>query len=142
MTDTAVDPLTTRTRIAVAIARGFAASLGHDNVTATHISVGLLREGENPAVAVLHQSGVALRAIRRELEGLLDSRGRTGPEEVALPLTPGEQQVVEHARAESRLRDDENLGTEHLLLAILREAHSPAAQAFARRGISFETALT
>lgn len=142
MTESLVLPLTTRTRIALAIARGIGASRGDDELTPTHIALGLLREGENPAVAALWHAGVPLPALRRELEAELGAPHRPQPHEAALPSTPGEQRLVDLASAESRLRDDKYLGTEHLLLAMLRDAGTPTAQAFARHGFEFETAVT
>lgn len=142
MTETVGLPLTTRTRIALAIARGIAASRGDDDVTASHIALGLLREAENPAVAALHHGGVDLRALRRELEAELGLPGRPRPGEVALQLTPGEQRIVDQAATESRQRNEGFIGPHHLLLAMLRERESPTARAFARHGFQFETAVT
>jgi ATP-dependent Clp protease ATP-binding subunit ClpC len=142
MADTVGFPLTTRARIALAIARGIAASRGDDDVTPSHIALGLLREAENPAVAALHRGGVDLRAIRRELEAELGPPGRPRPGEVALQLTRGERRIVDLATAESRRRKEEYLGPHHLLLAMLREPDSPTAQAFARHSFPFETAVT
>ena len=55
MPDTVTYPLTSRTYVALSIARGIAAGLGHDDLTATHIALGILREAENGAVAALHR---------------------------------------------------------------------------------------
>jgi ATP-dependent Clp protease ATP-binding subunit ClpC len=142
VTDTVGFPLTTRTRIALAIARGIAASRGDDDVTPSHIALGLLREAENPAVAALQHGGVDLRAIRREFEVELGPPGRPRPREVTLQLTPGEQRIGDLATTESRLRNEEYLGPHHLLLAMLREPDSPTAQTFARHSFLFETAVT
>lgn len=142
MTETTLLPLTSRARISLAIARGVAASVGHDNLTPVHIALGLLREGENPAVAALHSSGVALRTLRRELEAQLDPRGRTQPHQVAIQETPGEGQVVARAIAESTHRNGEFVGPHHLLLALLRDPNAPIAQLFARHGVSYESAVT
>ena len=121
MTEGLVLPLTTRTRIALAIARGIGAARGDDDLTPTHIALGLLREGENPAVAALWHAGVPLPVLRRDLEAELGTRHWPRPQEAVLPSTPGEQRVLDLARAESRQRNDEYLGTEHLLLAMLRD---------------------
>ena len=133
--------LTTRTRVALAIARGIAASLGHDDVTATHIALGVLREAENPAVAVLQHARIDLRLLRQDLEQQLPPRRRPHPDVITLPSTPGEDRLVQQAAAESQLRHSPYLGTEHFLLAILRDASSPAARAFARHALTLDTAL-
>ena len=142
MPDTVGIPLSTRARIALAIARGIAASRGDADLTPSHIALGLLREAENPAVAALQHGGVDLRAVRRELETELGPPGRPRSGEVAVDLTPGERRMVELAAAESRRRQEEYLGPHHLLLAVLRESRSPAAQAFARHSFVFDTAVT
>src|SRR5688572_15718015 len=113
MTDASVPPLTTRTRIALAIARGVAAAYGHDNLTAEHVAIGLLREGENPAVAALHHAGVPYGTIRRELERDLQQTPRTrqyDPLDIAIPTTDGEQLLLSNAIAESRSRHADYIG--------------------------------
>jgi ATP-dependent Clp protease ATP-binding subunit ClpC len=127
-------PLTTRSRVALAISRGIAASMGHDDVTPAHVALGLLREGENPAVAALYNAGLALRDVRRDVEAALPPRGSPRPSEVAIPLSSGEEQVIAQAAAEARSMANEFIGPAHLLLAILRDADTPAARAFARYG--------
>jgi ATP-dependent Clp protease ATP-binding subunit ClpC len=134
-------PYTSRTRVALSIARGLAAARGDTDVTTTHLALGLLREGQNLAVAALLHAAVPLGAVRQELEAALGPPpGRPRPDDVAVPLTPGEQGAVEQARTESRLLGNEYVGPEHLLLAILREQSSPAGQVFARHGFSSATA--
>jgi ATP-dependent Clp protease ATP-binding subunit ClpC len=141
MTELAYD-FTTRTRVALAIARGIAAASGSDDVSPAHIALGLIREGENPAVAALDHAGVPLRALRKEITAELGPPGHPRRGEVALPATPGEQQVVDRAAAEARERNHEYVGTEHLLLAVLRDSSSGTAQIFARRGFGFDTAIS
>ena len=142
MTETGVLPMTTRTRVALAIARGIAASRGDEDLSPEHVALGLLGEGQNPAVAALHYGRVDLGATRRELEAELGAPEQPRPGEVALQPTPGEQRIVEQATAESRRRKDEFLGPHHLLLAMLRDTNSPVARTFARHGFDFETAVT
>jgi ATP-dependent Clp protease ATP-binding subunit ClpC len=127
--------------VALAIARAIAAARGDADVTPTHIALGLIREGENAAVAVLEHRGVALRSLRRELERLLGPPpGGTEPEAVVLPLTQGERDVLAAAGAWSRREGDEHVGPEHLLLAILADGATHTAQTLARHGIGTESA--
>ena len=142
MAEPPLRPYTSRMRLALSIARGLAAAHGDADVTTTHLALGLLREGQNLAVAALLHAAVPLRVVDRELEAALGPPGRPRPDEVAVPLTPGEERAVEQARAESHLRGNQYVGSEHLLLTILREPSSPAAQAFARHGFSLATART
>jgi ATP-dependent Clp protease ATP-binding subunit ClpC len=135
-------PYSSRTRVSLAIARAIAAGRGDTDVTPIHIALGLLREGENAAVAVLHHRGAALHTLRHELELLLGPPpGRAQPEEVVRPLLPGEQEVVAQARICSRREGDEHVGPEHLLLALLADRESPVAHTLAQHGLETESAI-
>ena len=142
MTEKPVLCLSTEARISLAIARGVAASRGDDDVSPTHIALGILREEENPGVAILWRAGVALPVLRHELEAKLGPPSHPHPHESVLPTAPGEQRAIEGAEVESRQRSDPYIGTEHLLLAMLRHADTPTAQAFARHGVDYQTAVT
>jgi ATP-dependent Clp protease ATP-binding subunit ClpA len=142
MPDTITYPFTNRTYVSLSIARGIAAGSGHSDLTAAHIALGILREAENAAVAALHHGGVALRHLRHELEAELPPRGHPRFGEVLLPATPGEQGIVDLAVTEAATLNDEYLGNEHLLLAVLRDPSTPVAQTFSRQGFTYEAALT
>ena len=133
-------PITSRTYVALAIARGIAAANGHADLTGCHVALGILREGENPAVAALHRAGVSLRQLRRDLEAALPKPGHVRFGEVTLPATPGEHEIVEGAFAEAVSRDNEFVGNQHLLLVLLRQPDSAAGQIFARHRVTYETA--
>lgn len=142
MPDTITLPFTNRTYVSVSIARGIAAGYGHDDLTAVHLALGILREGENAAVGAIHHGGVALRHLRHELEAALPPRGHPRFGEVLLPATPGEQAIVELAVAEASALNDEYLGNEHLLLALLRGPSNPVALILSRHGFTREAAVT
>ena len=142
MPDTTTYPFTNRTYVSLSIARGIAAGRGHDDLTAAHIALGILREAENGAVAALHHGGIALLKLRRDLEADLPPLGHPRFGEVVLPATPGEEEIVERAVAEVAALNDEFLGNEHLLLAMLRDPSTPVAQIFSRHGFTYEAALT
>ena len=134
-------PLTTRGRIALAIARALAAGRGDPDVTPTHMALGLLREGENGAVALLDFRGRTSPTLRTALELALGPiTGRPLPGEVVVPLTPGEGRLVAQARVEAEVHGHEYIGPEHLLLAILRDEHSPASKVFATQGFDLASA--
>lgn len=142
MPDTIACPFTSRTYVSLSIARGIAAAMGHADVAATHIALGILREGENPAVGALQHGGVALRKLRHELEAELPPHGHPRFGEVVLPVTRGEHEIVELAIAEVAALDDRVLGNEHLLLAILRDPNTAIARTFSQHGFTYEAALT
>lgn len=140
MKEAVAHPLTSRTYVAVAVARGVAAAYGHEDLADAHVALGVLREGENPAVAALQHAGVPLSALRRELEAALPRRGRPQRGVVALPATPGEAELMDRAVAEARRQGSEYVGTEHLLLALLRDEESQSARLFARHGFGVDEA--
>jgi ATP-dependent Clp protease ATP-binding subunit ClpC len=136
-------PYSTRMRLCLAIARGIAATRGDTDITPLHVALGILREGENPAVAALTHAGVATAKVRVEIERALGQpRGWPRPGEVCIGTTPGEQRVVEEACRASRERGDEYLGPHHLLLALVQDSDSQTAQIFARHGIDTASART
>lgn len=141
MSDAAPLPLSSRARVTLAIARSIAAARGDEDLSPAHISLGLLREGENAAVATLHHAGADLHALRSDLESALGPERRPRPGEVSLPSTPGESLVRAQAATESQRRHEAFLGPQHLLLALLRNADGPVARVCARHGINYETAL-
>lgn len=134
-------PFTSRTRVALAIARGVAAGRGDRDLTTGHVTVGILREGANAALSALWYAGMSEDAIVRlssHLEHSLgDSPGHMPPRQVTVDLTPGEQEVLRLSELEADRLDDPYLGTEHILLAILRLDDS-VTKVFADRGISVE----
>jgi ATP-dependent Clp protease ATP-binding subunit ClpC len=132
-------PFSSRTRVALSIARALAAAMGHDDVTDAHVMIGILREGENPAVAALQHAGVPLERLRQELEQALPPLGRPRPREVARPLTKGERRLVARGDVERRRLRHRPLGTEHLLLAAVHDEMGPVAQALARHGVRYDT---
>ena len=135
-------PFTSRTYVSLAIARGIAVAYGHADLTAFHVALGFLREGENSAVAALHDAGISLHALRHELEAALPERGRPVAGQVLLPETPGERAIVQSAALESNAFHPEYIGNEHLLLALLRDTESPISQMFSRHGVTYESAAT
>src|SRR5574341_851572 len=140
-------PLTNRTRIVLGIARGIAAHLGSDDLSPAHVALGLLREGENPAVALLWRAGVALQVVRAEIERPLQQeaerpgRRPSQSDEVLLPPTPGERRILDTASAEAQVLNAPCLGPEHLLLALLRDSDTPTADVLARHGVRYESAF-
>ena len=136
-----VRPLTSRTRVALAIARGIAAARGDRDLSETHIAVGILREGSNAALSALWYAGMSENDMRRLSSyfehSLGEPSGYIGPREVTIELTAGEQELLRLSDLEADQLNDPYLGTEHILLAILR-SDDRAAQKFAENGMSLE----
>ena len=141
MAVTQLRPLTSRTRVALAIARGIAAARGDRDLTETHIVVGILREGNNPALSALWYAGMSENEMRRLSSHLEHSLGEPpgyiAPRQVTIELTAGEQELLRLSEIEADQLNDPFLGTQHILLAILR-LNDRVAKRFAESDMSLE----
>lgn len=134
--------LSSHARVALAIARAIAAGRGDRDLTPLHLTLGLLREGANAALAALHHQGVDLARLRHEAERALGPpTGRPAPDEVVLSLTPGEERLVADARAASASLGDQYVGPHHLLLALLDAADPAVAALLAPAGVTTATTI-
>jgi ATP-dependent Clp protease ATP-binding subunit ClpC len=133
--------VTTRTHQVFELAHDLAESLGHDDVTPAHVAIGLIREGRSIAAQLLSQA-VPPDVLERELKAHLPPTGspRLPPREPS--WTPGIEQVLERTIAEARELGTEFFGSEHVLLALLRDETSAPAQVMAHHGVGFEDART
>lgn len=134
-------PLTSRTRVALAIARATAAARGDRDLTPCHIALGIFREGRNPGLAALWYAGMSEDEIRQFScvleESLGVPPGHIQPRQVTIDASPGEEEILRLSDLEANHFNDPYVGTEHILLAILRTDNS-VAQKVAERGVSFE----
>ena len=131
---------TERVRKVLAMAREEAARLHHEYVGTEHILLGLIREGEGVAAAVLQNLNVDLDDVTQKIEDTV-KKGKaaqaTGPD---LPYTSRAKKVLELAMAEARDLNHSYVGTEHLLLGLLREEKGIAAQVLTDAGVNLEAA--
>jgi len=130
---------TDRVRKVLAMARDEAIRLQHDYVGTEHILLGLIREGEGVAAAVLTNLSADLDQVHERIEESV----KPGKATIALgelPYTSRAKKVLEFAMAEARELNHSYVGTEHLLLGLLREEKGIAAQVLNSLGISLEEA--
>jgi ATP-dependent Clp protease ATP-binding subunit ClpC len=131
---------TERVRKVLAMAREEAARLHHEYVGTEHILLGLIREGEGVAAAVLQQLSVDLDEVQQKIEETV-KKGKaaqaTGPD---LPYTSRAKKVLELAMGEARELNHSYVGTEHLLLGLLKEEKGLAAQVLTDAGVNLEAA--
>ncbi|MBK9549564.1 MAG: ATP-dependent Clp protease ATP-binding subunit [Gemmatimonadetes bacterium] len=131
---------TDRVRKVLQMAREEAARLHHEYVGTEHILLGLIREGEGVAAAVLTNLGVELEDVQQKIEETVKkgkAASAAGPE---LPYTSRAKKVLELAMVEARELNHSYVGTEHLLLGLLKEEKGIAAQVLTDAGISLEQA--
>ncbi|MBK7835795.1 MAG: ATP-dependent Clp protease ATP-binding subunit [Gemmatimonadetes bacterium] len=131
---------TERVRKVLQMAREEAQRLHHEYVGTEHILLGLIREGEGVAAAVLQNLNVDLDEIQQKIEETV-KKGKaaqtTGPD---LPYTSRAKKVLELAMSEARELNHSYVGTEHLLLGLLREEKGIAAQVLTDAGVNLDAA--
>lgn len=128
---------TDRARKVMALANQEAQRFNHEYIGTEHILLGLVKEGTGVGANVLKNLDVDLRKVRMEVERLVKS----GPELVTmgkLPKTPRAKKVIEYAIEEARNLNHNYIGTEHLLLGLLREREGVAAQVLMNMGLRLE----
>ncbi|MEI8213349.1 MAG: ATP-dependent Clp protease ATP-binding subunit [Planctomycetota bacterium] len=128
---------TDRARKVMQLANQEAQRFNHEYIGTEHILLGLVKEGSGVAANVLKNLEVDLRKIRLEVEKLVQS----GPEMVTigkLPQTPRAKKVIEYSMEEARNLNHNYVGTEHILLGLLREQEGVAAQVLMNLGMKLE----
>ncbi|MFQ5689584.1 MAG: ATP-dependent Clp protease ATP-binding subunit [Gemmatimonadota bacterium] len=130
---------TDRVRKVLAMAREEAVRLQHDYVGTEHILLGLIREGEGVAAAVLSNLAADLDELHRLVESNV-RRGKSASSIGELPYTSRAKKVLEYAMAEARELNHSYVGTEHLLLGLLREEKGLAAKVLGELGIGLNEA--
>jgi len=130
---------TDRVRKVLAMAREEAIRLQHDYVGTEHVLLGLIREGEGVAAAVLTNLAADLDEIQRLVEQHV-RKGKSTATIGELPYTSRAKKVLEYAMAEARELNHSYVGTEHLLLGLLREEKGLAAKVLGELGIGLEEA--
>ncbi len=128
------DRFTDRVRKVIYYARDEAARLQHDYIGTEHLLLGIVREGEGIAAKVLAKLELDFEQIQQAVENMVKSSGGTltiGE----IPFTPRAKRVLELAIEEARLLGHNYVGTEHLLLGLIREGEGVAAQVLAELGV-------
>ena len=129
--------LTDRARKVMALANQEAQRFNHEYIGTEHILLGLVKEGSGVGANVLKHLEIDLRKVRLEVEKLVKS----GPDMVTmgkLPQTPRAKKVIEYAIEEARSLNHNYVGTEHLLLGLLREQDGVAAQVLMNLDLKLE----
>jgi ATP-dependent Clp protease ATP-binding subunit ClpC len=128
---------TERAQKVLALAQEEAVRLGHNNIGTEHILLGLIREGESIAAKALTGLGLGLEKIQDEVESLI-GRGQEQPTNIA--YTPRAKKVIELSMDEARKLGHTYVGTEHILLGLIREGEGVAARVLNNLGISLNKA--
>jgi ATP-dependent Clp protease ATP-binding subunit ClpC len=128
---------TDRARKVMALANQEAQLFNHEFIGTEHILLGLVKEGSGVAATVLKNMDIDLKKLRLAVEKMVHS----GPDMVTmgkLPQTPKARKVIEYAIDEARALNHNYIGTEHLLLGLLRETDGIAAQVLMSLGVKLD----
>jgi ATP-dependent Clp protease ATP-binding subunit ClpC len=123
---------THRARRVVVLAQEEARTLNHNHIGTEHLLLGLIREGEGVAPRALESLRISLEAVRRQVEEII-GQGQEVPAG-HIPFTPRAKKVLELALREAHELKHHYLGTEHILLGLIREGEGVAAQVLQKLG--------
>jgi hypothetical protein len=123
---------TDRSRRVVVLAQEEARRLDHNYIGTEHILLGLIRESDGVAAKALESLGISLDAVRQQVEEII-GRGQQTPSG-HIPFTPRAKKVLELSLRESQQLGQGYIGTEHVLLGLIREGDGVAAQVLVRLG--------
>ena len=129
---------TDRVKKVMQIAREESVRLGNDYVGTEHLLLGLIKEGDGVAVAVMRGMGIDLEDLTANIERTITSVGGMMMVGQMLPFTPRAKKVLEIAANEARSMSHKYIGTEHLLLALMKDTESAAANALAAAGLEYD----
>lgn len=132
---------TERARKVIVLAKEEARRFNHDYIGTEHILLGLIREGEGVAAAVLQKLGLSLESIRLEVEKLVQP-GPSTQIQGDVPFTPRSKKALELAAEEARSLGHNYIGTEHLLLGLIREGEGVASQVLLNLGLDLNKVRT
>src|SRR3989449_11589204 len=131
---------TDRVRMVLQMAREEAARLHHESGGTEHILLGLIREGEGTAAAVLTSLNIDLEEVSGKIEETVKPGKAAAPAGPDLPYTSRAKKVLEFAMSEARELHHAYVGTEHLLLGVLREEKGIGAQVLMDAGVTLQEA--
>ena len=127
---------TDRARHVIVLAQEEARLLNHSYIGTEHLLLGLVHEGEGVAARALEALGISLTSVRSEVEQLI-GRGQGVPSG-HIPFTPRAKKVLELSLREALKLDHNYIGTEHILLGLIREGEGVAAQVLTKLGAGHE----
>lgn len=126
---------TEKARVAISEAHDSAAQMGHNYIGSEHLLLGLIKEGSGVAAKVLEKSGVTEEKVTQKIKEYVGV-GRPYPQNTELPLTPRTKRILEISAAEARRLGHNYIGTEHLLMAIIRDGDGVGAKILATIGVN------
>jgi ATP-dependent Clp protease ATP-binding subunit ClpC len=129
-----------RVKDVITLSREEALRLGNDYIGAEHLMLGMIREGEGVALGILKKLGVIIEDLKLSLEQVTKTSEESGVKNpTSIPLTKQSEKVLKITYLEARIFKSDTIGTEHLLLSILRDNDSVATQIMGKHHINYES---
>jgi len=139
MADNMEAKFSNRVKEVISLSREEALRLGHDYIGTEHLLLGMIREGEGVAVGVLKKLGVPLDALRSEIEKISKGTATHQIKSLAqIPLTRASEKVLKITYLEAKVFKAQLIGTEHLLLSILRDPDNLATQILNKFDVAYD----
>ncbi len=128
-----------RVKEVISLSREEALRLGHDYIGTEHLLLGMIREGEGVAVSLLKKLGVSLEELRTAIEQATKGTATSNVKNLAnIPLTRQSEKVLKITYLEAKIFKSQLIGTEHLLLSILRDEDNLATQILDKFDVSYD----
>ncbi|MDF2157398.1 ATP-dependent Clp protease ATP-binding subunit [Algoriphagus sp. CAU 1675] len=129
-----------RVKEVISLSREEALRLGHDYIGTEHLLLGMIREGEGVAVSILKKLGVPLDELRNSIERAVKGTANHNVKNMAnIPLTRQSEKVLKITYLEAKIFKSQLIGTEHLLLSILRDEENIATQILNKFDINYDS---
>ena len=129
-----------RVKEVISLSREEALRLGHDYIGTEHLLLGMIREGEGVAVSILKKLGVPLDELRNAVERAVKGTANHNVKNLAnIPLTRQSEKVLKITYLEAKIFKSQLIGTEHLLLSILRDEDNIATQILQKFDATYDT---
>ena len=132
---------TEKARISISEAHDAAAEMGHNYIGSEHLLLGLIREGSGVAAKVLEKNGITAEKVKEKINEYIGT-GAPLPQQTELPLTPRSKRLLEISALEARRLNHKYIGTEHILMAIIRDGDGVAAKILGALGVNLPNFYT
>ncbi|MBT6513226.1 MAG: ATP-dependent Clp protease ATP-binding subunit [Crocinitomicaceae bacterium] len=127
-----------RVKDVITFSREEALRLGHEYIGVEHLLLGIIREGEGVAVKILKESGIDLKELRQKVENAVQSNNRKSVNLGNIPLVKQAEKVLKITYLEAKLYKSAMIGTEHLLLSILKDEDNIATQILNKLKLNYD----
>ena len=132
---------TEKARISISEAHDAATEMGHNYIGSEHLLLGLIREGSGVAAKVLEKNGITAEKVTEKINEYIGTASPL-PQQTELPLTPRSKRLLEISALEARRLSHKYIGTEHILMAIIRDGDGVAAKILGALGVNLQNFYT